>query len=147
MNSVKKLSDESKSDVAKWVWKNEWWVMSDELWVMSDGNWVIIFCCPNRLQICQSKHPLNVHVVLHKKIFFFLFFCFFFFPLSLVFIPSFIIQNITNWFAWHVQRSRTLMEMETGGWKMQKETLDIGHLPYSRSCLTALHQSSGEERW
>ena len=23
MNSVKKLSDENKSDVAKWVWKNE----------------------------------------------------------------------------------------------------------------------------
>ena len=40
MNSVKKLSDENKSDVAEWVWKNEWWVMSDELWVMSDGNWV-----------------------------------------------------------------------------------------------------------
>ena len=44
MNSVKKLSDENKSDVAKWVWKNEWWVewwvMSDEWWVMSDGNWV-----------------------------------------------------------------------------------------------------------
>ena len=34
MNSVKKLSDENKSDVAKWVWKNELWVMSDELWVM-----------------------------------------------------------------------------------------------------------------
>ena len=35
MNSVKKLSDENKSDVAKWVWKNEWWVME------SDGNWVM----------------------------------------------------------------------------------------------------------
>ena len=41
MNSVKKLSDENKSDVAKWVWKNEWWVMSDEWWVMSDEWWVM----------------------------------------------------------------------------------------------------------
>ena len=41
MNSVKILSDENKSDVAKWVWKNELWVMSDELWVMSDELWVM----------------------------------------------------------------------------------------------------------
>ena len=34
MNSVKKFSDENKSDVAKWVWKIEWWVMSNDLWVM-----------------------------------------------------------------------------------------------------------------
>ena len=33
---------------------------------------------------------LSVHIVLHKKIFFF------FFSLSLIFIPSFIIQNITD---------------------------------------------------
>ena len=39
--SVKKLSDENKSDVAKWVWKNEWWVMSDEIWAMSDEWWVM----------------------------------------------------------------------------------------------------------
>ena len=36
MNSVKKLSDENKSDVAKWVWKNEWWIMSDEWRKLSD---------------------------------------------------------------------------------------------------------------
>ena len=41
MNNVKKLSDENKSDVAKWVWKNEWWVMSDEWCVMSDEWWVM----------------------------------------------------------------------------------------------------------
>ena len=34
MNSVKILSDEIKSDVAKWVWKNEWWVMSYKWWMM-----------------------------------------------------------------------------------------------------------------
>ena len=39
MNSVKKLSDENKSDVAKWVWKNEWWVTSDEWWVMKIEWW------------------------------------------------------------------------------------------------------------
>ena len=40
MNSVKKLSDENKSDVAKWVWKNKWWVMSYKWWMMSDKNWM-----------------------------------------------------------------------------------------------------------
>ena len=36
MNSVKKLSNENKSDVAKWVWKNEWWVMEIEWQKLSD---------------------------------------------------------------------------------------------------------------
>ena len=39
MNSVKKLSDENKSDVAKWVWKNEWRVMSDGNWVTEIKWW------------------------------------------------------------------------------------------------------------
>ena len=43
MNSVKKLSDENKSDVANECEKmsDEWWVMNYELWVMDDENWVM----------------------------------------------------------------------------------------------------------
>ena len=66
MNSVKKLSNENKSDVAKWVWKNEWWVMSDEWWKLSDGNWVMIFCCPNRLLVSRSH--LLVYFWLRNKL-------------------------------------------------------------------------------
>ena len=36
MNSVKKLSDENKSDVAKWVMSDEWWVMEIEWRKLSD---------------------------------------------------------------------------------------------------------------
>ena len=66
MNSVKKLSDENKNDVAKWVWKNEWWVMSDEWWKLSDRNWVMIFCCPNRLLVSRSH--LLVYFWLRNKL-------------------------------------------------------------------------------
>ena len=55
MNSVKKLSDENKSDIAKWVWKNEWWVMSDEWWVM-EIEWRKLSD-----EKCLPKQALNVH--------------------------------------------------------------------------------------
>ena len=39
------------------------------------------------------------------------------------------------------------MQGETSGWKLTTETLDIGHLPYSRSCLIVLQEFNGEDRW
>ena len=41
MNSVKKLSDENKSDVANECEKmsDEWWVMNDEWWMMEIEWW------------------------------------------------------------------------------------------------------------
>ena len=59
---------------------------------------------------------------------------FLFFSLSLVIIHLFIIQNITNWFAWHEQWGMTMLG-ETGGCNLWIIFFwDIGHPPYSRSC-------------
>ena len=72
----------------------------------------------------------------------------FHFSLSLVFISSFIIQNITNWFVFHVQWGRTILGGETGGCTFRIGIYwDIGHPPFSRSWLLALTVLHGEERW
>ena len=60
MNSVKKLSDENKSNVAKWVWKNEWWVMKIEwpFFVGQTGS----YCCNNGVDyLCPHWIPWWSH--------------------------------------------------------------------------------------